>query len=108
MSIASAIVLFMVIWFMTFLIVIPIRIQTQGDLNEIVPGTHAGSPEHHHLRKKAWITTGVSFVLWVIVGGTIISGVISVRDIDLFERMGPGGSMWYSESSDAPSAAPAD
>ncbi|GGO50226.1 Predicted secreted protein [Roseovarius pacificus] len=98
MSIASAIVLFMVIWFMTFLIVIPIRIETQGDLGEIVPGTHAGSPQKHHLRKKAWITTGIATVLWVIIGGTIISGVISVRDIDLFHRLGPGNSMWYSET----------
>ncbi len=107
MSIASAIVLFLVIWFLTFLIVIPIRIQTQGDLNEVVPGTHAGSPEHHHLKKKAWITTGISAVLWIIIGGTIISGVISVRDVDLFERMGPGSSMWWSETEEG-DAAPAD
>lgn len=91
MGITSGIVLFAVIWFMTFLVVIPIRIQTQGDLNEIVPGTHAGSPEHHHLRKKAWITTGVSVILWAIIGGTILSGKITVRDLDtlMFNRMGP-------------------
>ncbi|WP_294608801.1 DUF1467 family protein [Roseovarius sp.] len=88
MGITSGIVLFAVIWFMTFLVVIPIRIQTQGDLNEVVPGTHAGSPEHHHLRKKAWITTGVSVVLWAIIGGTILSGAITVRDLDMFNRMG--------------------
>ncbi|SHL60800.1 Predicted secreted protein [Roseovarius marisflavi] len=91
MGITSGIVLFAVIWFMTFLVVIPIRIQTQGDLNEVVPGTHAGSPEHHHLRKKAWITTGLSVVLWAIIGGTILSGKITVRDLDtfMFNRMGP-------------------
>ena len=91
MGITSGLVLFAVIWFMTFLVVIPIRIQTQGDLNEVVPGTHAGSPEHHHLRKKAWITTGVSVVLWAIIGGTILSGKITVRDLDtfMFNRMGP-------------------
>ena len=88
MGITSALVLFAVIWFMTFLIVIPIRLQTQGDVGEIVPGTHAGSPEHHNLKKKAWITTAVSAVLWCIIAGTIISGVISVRDLDMFNRMG--------------------
>ncbi|RKT31033.1 putative secreted protein [Roseovarius halotolerans] len=98
MGIASAIVLYMVLWFLTFLIVIPIRIQTQGDLNKIVPGTHAGSPEHHNLKKKAVITTAVAAALWGIIGGGIIMGVVSVRDIDMFDRMGPGGSMWYSES----------
>ncbi len=82
MSITSALVLFAVIWFMTFLIVLPIRVKTQGDLGEIVPGTHAGAPEEHHLKKKAWITTGVTFFLWVIIGGIILSGWISVSDFD--------------------------
>jgi len=90
MGITSGIVLFAVIWFMTFFVVLPIRIQTQGDLGNIVPGTHAGSPEHHHLRKKAWITTGIAFILWIIIGGTILSGVITLEDIDMFNRMGPG------------------
>jgi predicted secreted protein len=89
MGITSAIVLFAVIWFMTFFIVLPIRIETQGDLGQVTPGTHAGAPEHHHLKKKAWITTGIAVVLWIIIGGTIISGVISVRDLDMFNRMGP-------------------
>lgn len=87
MGITSALVLFAVIWFMTFLIVIPIRLQTQGDVGHVVPGTHAGSPEHHNLKKKAWITTAISVVLWCIIAGTIISGLISVRDLDWFNRM---------------------
>ncbi|SHH63611.1 DUF1467 family protein [Marivita hallyeonensis] len=89
MSITSALVLYAVIWFMLFLIVIPIRLQTQGDVGQIVPGTHAGSPEVHNLKKKAWITTWISLVLWVIIAGIIVSGWISVRDIDMFNRMGP-------------------
>lgn len=82
MSITSALVLYAVIWFMTFLIVLPIRVKTQGDLGDIVPGTHAGAPEEHHLKKKAWITSGVALVLWVIIGGIILSGWISISDFD--------------------------
>ncbi|ETA53922.1 DUF1467 family protein [Ponticoccus alexandrii] len=91
MGITSALVLFAVIWFMTFLVVIPIRLQTQGDVGEVVPGTHAGSPEVHNLKRKAWITTLVSAVLWAIIAGTILSGAITVRDIDgwMFNRMAP-------------------
>lgn len=89
MGITSGIVLFAVIWFMTFLVVIPIRLQTQGDVGEVVPGTHAGSPEVHNLKRKAWITTGVSAVIWAIVASIIIFEVITVRDIDgwMFNRM---------------------
>lgn len=88
MGITSALVLFAVIWAMTFLVVLPIRVQTQGDLGDIVPGTHAGAPEVHNLGKKAKITTVISLVLWAIIAGIILSGVISVRDLDWFNRMG--------------------
>ena len=89
MGITSGIVLYLVIWFMTFFVVLPINIQTQGDLGRIVPGTQAGSPEHHHLRKKAIITTGIAVVLWGICAWVLLSGAITLRDIDMFNRMGP-------------------
>lgn len=85
MSITSALVLYAVIWFLTLLVVLPIQVKTQGDLGEIVPGTHAGAPEVHHMKKKMWITTGVAFVLWIIIGGIILSGWISVSDFDWTE-----------------------
>ncbi|NCV49796.1 MAG: DUF1467 family protein, partial [Rhodobacterales bacterium] len=44
MGITSALVLFAVIWFLVFLVVIPIRLETQGDVGEVEPGTHAGAP----------------------------------------------------------------
>ncbi|MAU50911.1 MAG: hypothetical protein CMN17_00710 [Roseovarius sp.] len=89
MGVTSAIVLYVVIWFLTFFVVLPLRIQTQGDLGQILPGTQAGAPEHHHLKKKAWITTGIAAILWAICAYVILSGMISVRDIDMFNRMGP-------------------
>ncbi|WP_209504749.1 MULTISPECIES: DUF1467 family protein [unclassified Ruegeria] len=89
MTITAALVLFAVIWFMTLLVVLPIRIKTQGDLNDIVPGTHAGAPEVHHLKAKMWITTAIAVVLWVIIAGIIISGAISVRDFDWLNQLEP-------------------
>ncbi|TDE36683.1 DUF1467 family protein [Antarcticimicrobium sediminis] len=89
MSITSAIVLYAVIWFMTFFIAIPIRLKTQGDVGEVMPGTHAGAPEHHHLKKKAWITTVIATVLWAVIATIILSGWITVRDIDWMHRMPP-------------------
>lgn len=89
MSITSALVLFAVIWFMTFLIALPIRLQTQGDVGDVVPGTHAGAPEHHFLKKKAWITTGVTFVLWVVICGIILSGLITVDSFDWTKNLPP-------------------
>ena len=89
MGVTSAIVLYAVFWFLTFLVVLPIRVKTQGDLGKIVPGTHAGAPEVHDLKKKAWITTAVAFVIWAAVATVILTGSITVRDLDWFGRMGP-------------------
>lgn len=87
MGVASGIVLFLVIWFLTFLVVLPMRIQTQGEAGTTVPGTHHGSPERHHLKKKFVITTAVAFVLWAISAYIILSGLLTVRDIDIFGTM---------------------
>lgn len=88
MGITSGLVLFAVIWAMTFLVVLPIRVQTQGDLKNIVPGTHAGAPEHHHLKKKAIWTTIIAAILWSITATIILSGWISVDDVETWFRAG--------------------
>ena len=91
MSIVSAIVLFAVIWFMVLFIVLPIRMETQGDVGKVVQGTHAGSPSSSFsMKKKAKVTTIWAAVVWVIIAGVVIYGDIGVRDLDLFNRMGPG------------------
>lgn len=81
MGITSGLVLYAVFWFMTFLVVIPIRLKTQGESGEIVPGTHTGSPQEHNLKRKAWITTGIAFVIWAIVATVILTETITVDDI---------------------------
>ena len=87
MSVTSAFVLFAVIWFLTFLIVIPFKIKTQGDMGVVLKGTQAGAPEVHDLRKKAIITTGVSLILWLLITILIVSEIVTIEDIDLFGRM---------------------
>lgn len=91
MTITAALVLFSVIWFMTFLVVLPIRLVTQGDAGEVVPGTHASSPHEHGLGRKAWITTAVAAVLFAVIASLILWGPWGVRDLDWFGRMAPVG-----------------
>ena len=83
----SAIVLFAVIWAMVFFIVLPLRMQSQGDVGDIVPGTHASAPDNLQMKKKFKITTMWSIGLWIVIAGTILSGVVTVRDLDWFDRM---------------------
>jgi predicted secreted protein len=89
MGIVSGIVLYAVIWFMVLFIVLPIRLETQGDQGKIVPGTHAGAPANLNMGRKAKLVTLISAGVWVVLASIIFSGLISVRDFDWFDRMGP-------------------
>lgn len=89
MTITAALVLFAVIWFMTFFIVLPLNLTTQGDVGEVVPGTPPAAPAGFVVKRKAILTSVIAVVLWCGVAGVIVSGVISVRDIDVFNHMGP-------------------
>ncbi len=86
----TGLVLYAVIWSMTFLVAIPIRLQTQAEAGKIVPGTHGGSPQRHDLKKKALITTLVALLIWALAAWIILTGQITLSDIDLFTRFGPG------------------
>jgi predicted secreted protein len=87
MGITSAIVLYAIVWFMTLFVVLPLRLTTQGEAGEVVPGTHSSAPADPQLGRKARITTIWATIIWAIIAGTILSGVITVRDMDWFDRM---------------------
>ena len=89
MGVTSGIVLFAVIWFMVFFVVLPLRLTTQGDVGEVVPGTPESAPTDPLIKRKARITTLWAVAIWAVIAGVLISGTITVRDIDWFNRMAP-------------------
>ncbi len=89
MSITGAIVLFATTWFLVFFVVLPLRFESQGDAGSVVPGTPASAPSGDVVARKAKITTLVALVIWAVICGVILSGVISIRDIDYMGVMGP-------------------
>ena len=91
MALTSALVLLAVIWFMVLFCVIPIRLQTQGDLGRKIRGTGDGSPENPQMWKRARITTSISLAIWAAAVFVITSGAITLEDFDLFTRFGGGG-----------------
>lgn len=90
MGITSALVLLAVIWFMTLFIILPIRMQTQGDTGKVTLGTPAGAPAQINMKRKVKITSVVAVVIWVPLCAVILSGMITVDDFDLFNRFGGG------------------
>lgn len=86
MDITSGIVLFAVIWFMVFFVVLPQRLTTQGEAGDVVPGTHSSAPADPQLGRKARITTIWAVVIWAVVATIILTGAITVEDLDFFNR----------------------
>lgn len=89
MSPTAAIVLFSVIWFMVFFIMLQLPQKTQEDAGDVVPGTHKSAPANPQIGRRARITTLWALGLWAVIGGVILSGKITIRDLDWFGRMSP-------------------
>ena len=85
----SGVVLFAVIWTLVFFVVLPLRLETQGEAGEVVPGTHASAPADFNIKRKAKITTLWALPIWAVIATIILTGTITVRDIDWFDRMSP-------------------
>ena len=89
MTISAAVVLYAVTWFLVFLMALPVGQRSQAEAGEIVPGTPPGAPATHMVGKKAKITTVIALVLWALFYWIITSGMITVRDFDMLNRMPP-------------------
>ena len=83
MTITAALVLFSMIWFMVFFVVLPLRFTSQADAGAVTPGTPASAPADHLVAKKARLTTAIALVLFVVIAGIILSGWITVKDLDI-------------------------
>lgn len=89
MNLTSGIVLYAITWFLTFYIVLMVRTRTQAEAGEIVPGTPAGAPAEENVGRSALIATGFATVIWAAMAAIILSGWITVYDLDFRGILGP-------------------
>lgn len=87
MTITSALVLFAVIWFMLLFMALPLRNRSQSDAGERVPGTPASAPVNPMIGKKMLWVTVITVVLWGLLVWLILSGILTIEDIDVWNRM---------------------
>lgn len=88
MTITAGLVLFAVIWFMVLFIVLPLRLTTQGEAGDVVPGTPESAPVDPRIGPKVKLVTAVTVVLWLGLCGIILSGAITVADFDISGWLG--------------------
>ncbi len=87
MTITGALILFSVTWFLVFLCILPMRQVSQAEAGQIVPGSASSAPVDPQIGRKARTTTLITFILWLLMCGVIMSGWISIRDTDVFHLL---------------------
>lgn len=92
MGVVTGIVLYAIIWFMTLLIALQVRVTSQDEAGERVHGTHGSAPADPQIKKRVIWTSVVAAGLWIVIAAIIVTDVITLEDIDLFSRFGMGAS----------------
>jgi len=73
----SAFVVWLIIWWLTLFIILPIGIRGQAEEGDITEGTESGAPHKLDIKRKFIQTTIVASGLWVVACAVILSGLIS-------------------------------
>lgn len=88
MTITAALVLYSVFWFLTFYIVLQLRTRTQADAGgEVVPGTPRSAAATEDVGRSARIATLYATAIWAVIIGIIMSGWITIEDIDILNQL---------------------
>jgi predicted secreted protein len=62
---------------------------SQRETGHVEPGTPPGAPADEIVGRKAKLTTLIATPLWAVICGVILSGWITLADLDWFGRMAP-------------------
>lgn len=85
MRIGTAIAIYFVIWWVVLFVVLPLKVRTQGEAGEVVPGTHASAPARPRLLLKAALTTVLAAIVFAGLWALMRSG-LSLDDVPLLPK----------------------
>ncbi len=81
MNPAGAVVIFLILWWVVFLAVLPKGVEGRWEAEDDgVKGADPGAPVKPELKAKAWLATKITFVLWAVTVAIIVSGIFNFRE----------------------------
>ncbi|MDK9694942.1 MAG: DUF1467 family protein [Siculibacillus sp.] len=75
MKTGTLIAMYFVTWWICLFAVLPLRVRTQGEAGDVVPGTPASAPARPELAIKVAITT--------VVAGLVLAGIVALLNSGL-------------------------
>jgi len=85
-TIAFAIAIYLIIWWVVLFAMLPIGVRTQAEEGEVSPGTTESAPHRPRLLAKMAATTVVSSVVFALVYLIVAHHLITLDDIPFFPR----------------------
>ena len=81
MNIASAIVIYIIVWWTVFFAVLPWGVRGIWESPEShARGAEQGAPEDPQIMRKVKRTTWISAIIWAVICLVIVSGIIDFRE----------------------------
>jgi len=89
MTVVGAALLFFMIWVVSLIVSLQLGQVTQAESKDVAPGTPASAPANFDFRRKLLHASLAAVLIWAVISAIIISGAITLADIDIFKRLRP-------------------
>jgi predicted secreted protein len=86
MSIAAALAIYFIIWWLVLFAVLPFGVKSQVETGRVVPGSDPGAPHSTVMRDKVIATTLVAAVVFGLYYANYTWGFITLDDIPFMPR----------------------
>ena len=81
----TGIVVYLIVWWMVFFTVLPLRVTGQFEDGEIVPGSEPGAPVDPRIGRKMWLAASITAVIWRVYFIGFEFGLVSLDAISAFQ-----------------------
>jgi len=81
MDFVTGLVVYLIVWWLALFTILPLGVTGQAESGQIVPGTESGAPVIANLKAKAWMTTVMAAIVWLILFVVLEYQLISLNDI---------------------------
>lgn len=75
----TGIVVYLIVWWMVFFTVLPLRVRGQYEDGEVVPGSEPGAPTNPRIASKMWLAARITGIIWILYFIGFEFGLISLE-----------------------------